>query len=89
MRTDAMKNTKFYLSLVFVITLVTSVYAYSLFDKVVYKEVYLRAANTTVLVNRVTSEVKYVLRYNGKMIELKGPSKKRFQVMYNLQAKSG
>lgn len=67
---------------------VSSAYAYSLFDQIVYKRFFLKAANTTVLVNRVTGEVKYVLRYNGKMIELVGPSKKQFQAMYDLQVQS-
>ncbi len=75
-------------SLLVIVLMVASAYAYSLFDQMVYKEVWLKAAQTTVLVNRVTGEVKYILRYNGKMIELKGPSKKQFQAMYDLQVRS-
>lgn len=64
----------------------TPVYAVNVIDTVVCKKVVLRANNRTVLVNRVTGEVKYILQ-RGQWKLLTGSWKKECQLMYDIQLK--
>lgn len=60
-------------------------YAVNPVDTVVCKKVVLRANNRTILVNRLTGEVKYILNRNGVWVFLKGEHKNECQAMYNAQ----
>jgi hypothetical protein len=75
--------------LVFVLTLIIIItppsYAANIFDHLINKEVVLVANHTTVLVNRLTGEVKYIRLNNGRWMLLKGGLKKKCQNMYDVQ----
>jgi hypothetical protein len=45
-----------------ILMIVNPVYANNFFDALLYKKVFLTAIERTVLVNRITGEVKYILR---------------------------
>ena len=71
------------LLLVFAAT--TPSYAVSIIDTVLCKSVVLNFNNgTTVLVNRVTGEVKYAMN-NGQYVPVKGMYKDRLQAIYDAQ----
>lgn len=78
---------KFVIVLTFVLTIITSAYAVNIADTMLCKKVPLRHVNKTLLVNRVTGEVKYVSRNNGEWLLLKGALKKRYQTLYDAQAR--
>ncbi|MDD3345299.1 MAG: hypothetical protein PHO34_02540 [Candidatus Omnitrophica bacterium] len=63
-------------------------YAVNTFDRIVYKEVVLRANHTVVLVNRLTQKVKYLKLNNGRWEPLTGGLKNRYQSMYDRQISS-
>jgi hypothetical protein len=66
-----------------------SSYALNVFDSMMGKRVFLNAIHRTVLVNRVTGEVKYFLASdNKKWILLTGPTKSQFQGYYDAQVAS-
>jgi hypothetical protein len=64
--------------------LATPAYAVNAVDTILCKKVVLRAIERTVLVSRVTGEVKYILR-KGQWILLTGEQKQTCQSMYNAQ----
>ncbi len=74
-------------AIVFLIILLisTSAYAVSLTDTIICKKVVLHLVNRTVLVNRITGEVKYILTTTGTWLLLQGPLKNQYQSMYNAQ----
>ncbi len=63
----------------------TPAYAINAVDAMLCKRVVLRANDRTVLVNRITGEVKYLLRMNGQWDPLTGSLKHEYQAMYNAQ----
>lgn len=79
------KVKKFIIALLLFSIISTPCYAVSIVDMVLCKKVFLRAINTTVLVNRVTGEVKYELLRNEEWHLLTGPMKDQFQAIYNAQ----
>jgi len=77
-----MKKTLVVLLLVFMF--VAPVYAGNLFDTLLYKKVFLTAIERSVLVNRISGEVKYILR-KGQWILLTGERQKECQSIYKSQ----
>ena len=65
---------------------IADMYAVNIVDTMLCKSVHLRYNNSTVLVNRVTGEVKYILS-NGKYVPLTGVLKKQCQAIYNAQSR--
>jgi len=77
---------KIIIALLLISIFTTSAYAVNIFDRVLYKKVVLLANKMTVLVNRITGEVKYLLLNNGHWIHLTaGVLKNQCQSMYNAQ----
>ncbi|MEI8011043.1 MAG: hypothetical protein WCI27_00990 [Candidatus Omnitrophota bacterium] len=69
--------------------LTTSSFALGVVDSMSCKRVQLHEANDrTVLVKRITGEVKYALQYNGNWVPVSGDQKERYQSMYNAQVKA-
>ena len=80
-----MKKIIILLLLASMIAAATPCYAVNVFDKILYKEVVLRATSMHILVNRLTGEVKFLLLNSGKWILLKGALKHQCQAIYNAQ----
>lgn len=77
---------KIIIALLLVSLITTSAYAVSIFDRIVDKEVVLVANKMSVLVNRITGEVKFLLLNNGQwMLLTPGVLKNQCQAMYNAQ----
>lgn len=76
---------KVILSLLLVSMSAFPVYAVNVVDTVLCKQVILRANDACILVNRLTGEVKYILRHNGQWALLRGAEKNEYQAMYNAQ----
>lgn len=76
---------KIIIGLLFISIITTPCYAVNVFDKIVYKEVVLRATHIHILVNRLTGEVKYVVLRNRKTMLLTGTSKRQYQASYDAQ----
>jgi hypothetical protein len=76
---------KIIIVLLLVSVIITPCYAVNAVDALLCKRVVLCANRMTVLVNRVTSEVKYLLSNNGQWVFLKGPQKVQCQIMYEAQ----
>ncbi len=73
------------IALMLILTLTTPSYAVNVIDTMVCKKVFLFANSRTVLVNRLTGEVKYILDLYGQWVLLKGKQKKICQAMYDAQ----
>lgn len=71
--------------LILIFSLVKPAYAVNVVDTMVCKKVVLRANGRTVLVNRLSGEVKYMKQRTRKWVELRGASKKAMQRMYDVQ----
>ena len=76
---------KLLLILLIISIIATPVYAVNVVDTVLCKKVFLHYNRTYILVNRVTGEVKYLLRGNGQWEPLTGVLKNQYQVIYNAQ----
>ena len=74
--------------LALVLTISAPSYAVNIIDQLIYKEVVLTANRMTVLVNRLTGEVKYIRLNNGRWMLLKGGLKNKCQLMYEGQKSS-
>ena len=73
-------------ALILLFAVTTPAFALGPVDAMICKRVVLHAAhNRTVLVERVTGEVKYALQHDGKWMPLQGEQKKRYQSMYDAQ----
>ena len=70
--------------LLLALAIATPSYAISFIDKMVCKPVVLRYGTKTLLVDRFSGEVKYVLR-NGQYIPLEGAYKDQAQAMYDIE----
>lgn len=70
--------------LLVIVIIVTPAYAVNVVDTLLCKKVFLRAVERTVLVNRLSGEVKYLLR-KGQWVLLTGEQKHEYQSMYNAQ----
>ncbi|MDD5560910.1 MAG: hypothetical protein PHT50_02110 [Candidatus Omnitrophica bacterium] len=79
---------KLALFLVLIFTLTKPSYAVNIIDQLINKEVVLVANRMTVLVNRITGEVKYIKLNNGRWMPLKGGLKNKCQLMYDNQSSS-
>jgi hypothetical protein len=77
---------KIIIVLLLISIIITPCYAVNIIDTILCKEVVLRCNQRTVLVNRITGEVKYMLLSNGKWKLLTGSLKGQLQAMYNAQA---
>ena len=73
------------LTLLLVCLMIRPVYAVSIVDTVLCKKVVLCANHMTVLVNRLTGEVKYVSDSHRGWVVLAGTQKAQCQSMYNAQ----
>ncbi len=62
--------------------------AFPLFDRLVYKLVFLRAIHTTVLVNRFSGNVKGIVSRDGLFTPIAGPALKNLQAMYDFQVRA-
>lgn len=76
---------KIIVTLALIFILATPSHALSLFDKLMYKKDVLRSNNKQVLVSRLTGEIKYVYREDGKQVPLTGQWKEQYQKMYDGQ----
>ena len=77
---------RFFLALLFVIALTTPSLAVNIVVTLTCKRAVLHAANDrTVLVNRITGEVKYALQNTGKWVVVKGERKRKYQALYDAQ----
>jgi hypothetical protein len=76
---------------IFVLFLATAANAYAanVVDTMTCKKVDLRVNQKTVLVQRLTGNVKYLLLSNGDWMLLKGRRRKAYQTLYNAQVSSG
>jgi len=63
----------------------TSCYALSLTEIIFYKKVFLNLVKRTVLVHRITGEVKYILTQQGTWVALEGALRNQYQSIYNVQ----
>jgi len=79
------KMKKIIIVLLLISVIITPCYAVSVVDALLCKRVVLCANRMTVLVNRVTGEVKYLLLNNGQWMFLKEPQKIQYQMMYEAQ----
>ncbi|MDD5166624.1 MAG: hypothetical protein PHQ57_04480 [Candidatus Omnitrophica bacterium] len=79
----------FIIALLLVSIIITPCYAVNVIDTMLCKKVVLRAIGRTILVNRITGEVKYVLQQDGEWVVLKGSLKHQCQAVYNVQSKAG
>ena len=70
--------------LLLVLAIATPSYAVNIVDTMLCKPVALRYNNRTILVNRLTGEVKYVMT-NGNYVPLAGIFKNQCQALYNAQ----
>ena len=59
--------------------------AVSFYDTVTCKKVVLLANHRTILVQRVTGKVVYLLKDDGQWMLLKGREKRVYQMLYNAQ----
>ena len=65
--------------------IVTPCHAFNMIENLIYKQDVMRGNNRLVMVNRLTGEVKYVRRDDGRWIELTGKWKDEYQNLYNKQ----
>ena len=80
-----MNKKKIAIALLLILLITTSSYAVNVVDTIMCKKVVLHLINRTVLVNRITGEVKYTLTQKGTWVLLKGPLKNQYQSMYKAQ----
>lgn len=76
---------KIIIALLLISLMITPCYAVNIFDRLLCKSVVLCANHITVLVNRLTGEVKYMRLSTGQWLLLTGVQKVQFQSMYNAQ----
>ncbi len=76
---------KLFLVLFFIFLIATPSYALNVVDAMLGKKVLLTTVHRTVLVNRLTGEVKYLLGPDNAWVLLTGPAKKQFQAFYDVQ----
>ncbi len=76
------------MALFLVCALAAPAYPVNAVDTMVCKRVVLRVNDRSVLVNRLTGEVKYLLRDNGHWELLSGSLKREYQAMYDAQVKN-
>jgi hypothetical protein len=76
---------KVVIALLLILIITTPCYAVNIFDIILCKRVVLCANHMTVLVNRVTGEVKYILLFTGQWKILTGMEKNQCQSMYEAQ----
>ncbi|MEI8176507.1 MAG: hypothetical protein WCG78_06530 [Candidatus Omnitrophota bacterium] len=74
--------------LIMSLALAAPAHAVNVVDALVCKKVHLRANEMSILVNRVTGEVKYLQRTNGQWILLEGERKNEYQAMYDAQVEN-
>jgi len=78
------KIIRFIIVAILIFALASPVYAVNAVDWLLYKKVVLIANGRTVLVNRITGEVKYIRRKKKWML-LEGQDKAAHQTMYDNQ----
>lgn len=76
---------KIIIVLLLILIIASPCYAVNVFDTIIYKKVLLCASHMTVLVNRITGELKYIMLNNGKWVLLSGTWKSQCQSMYEAQ----
>jgi hypothetical protein len=76
---------KIIIALLLISVMITPCYAVNIFDTLLCKRVVLCANHITVLVNRITGEVKYMRLSTGQWLLLTGAQKVQFQSMHNAQ----
>jgi hypothetical protein len=82
------KMKKYTLALALLLAAASPVFALGVVDAMTCKRVVLHEANDrTVLVDRMTGEVKYALRYNGEWEHVQGARKDKYQSIYNAQVR--
>lgn len=79
------KMIKVIIILLLILAISAPSYAVGAVDTMLCKKVILCANSRAVLVNRLTGEVKYVLKTNGQWKPLVGEYKNEYQAMYNAQ----
>ena len=76
---------KMIIALFLLAVIATPLYAFNMIDNLIYKKAVLRGNNKPVMVNRMTKEVKYIQRDDGKWVETSGQWKDQYQKMYDAQ----
>jgi len=76
---------KLVIALLFIVFITTSAYAVNIFNRMLYKKVTLACIHRYALVNRLTGEVEYIMRTDGKWGIVQKALKNQYQSMYNAQ----
>ena len=77
---------KYFLALVLLLFLASPAFSLGVVDAMLCRRVVLHEANDrTVLVDRVTGQVKYALRYDGTWEPVQGERRSKYQALYNAQ----
>jgi hypothetical protein len=71
--------------LVLAMLIASSSHAFNIIEKLLYKKAVIKSNKTPILVNRITQEVTYIWRRDGKWVLLTGQWKGQYQKMYNAQ----
>jgi hypothetical protein len=80
------KMKKYILALMLLFTVTTPVFALGIVDAMTCRKVVLQHADRTVLVKRMTGEVKYLLLPDGHWSVVKGSQKRKYQAMYDAES---
>ena len=80
---------KWILALMLILATITPSFALGFVDAMTCKKVVLHEARgRTVLVDRLTGEVKFALQYDGQWKPVQGTQKEKYQSMYRAQIRS-
>jgi hypothetical protein len=82
------KFQKIVIALLLISLITTSAYAVNVFDRILYKKVFLLANKMYVLVTQIAGEVKFIRLNNGQWVRLTGVWKCQIQSIYNAQVAS-
>jgi hypothetical protein len=72
--------------LVLLLAMAANAYAVNVVDAMTCKKVVLRVTQRTILVQRLTGKVRYLLISNGEWMPLRGREKKAYQMLYDAQS---
>lgn len=79
---------KILIGLLLILLITTSAYAVNIFNRALYAKVVLYCIHRYALVNRLSGEVEYIMRTDGKWGLVDKALKPQYQSMYNAQIAS-
>jgi hypothetical protein len=74
--------------LILFLSMAANAYAVNTVDAMTCKKVVLRVNQRTILVQRMTGKVKYLLLSDGQWMPLRGRQKRTYQMFYDAQTQS-